>query len=140
VIRPTLSRGEHIVSVQVKDASGNLADTSALQIRFRVETDSKLLNVFNFPNPFTGETNFTFNITGSKVPEDMAIKVYTVAGRLVQEIHVPQSELRIGFNRVSWDGRDSEGDELANGVYFYKIVMVAGEQREEVIQKLAKIR
>ncbi|MBI4429901.1 MAG: hypothetical protein HY562_12380 [Ignavibacteriales bacterium] len=140
VVRPTFSKGEHVLSVQVRDASGNFADTSAHQVRFRVETDSKLLNVFNYPNPFARETNFTFNVTGSRLPEDITIKVYTVAGRLIQEIRVPQSDLRIGFNRVLWDGRDREGDELANGVYFYKIIMVAGEQKEEVIQKLAKIR
>ncbi|MBI3003855.1 MAG: hypothetical protein HYY49_00380 [Ignavibacteriales bacterium] len=140
IVRPTLSKGEHFLSVQVRDATGNFADTSARQVRFRVETESKLLNVFNYPNPFERETNFTFTVTGAGIPEELLVKVYTVAGRMIQEIRVPQAELRIGFNRILWDGRDREGDELANGVYFYKIVMVVGGRTDEAIQKLAKMK
>jgi flagellar hook assembly protein FlgD len=70
----------------------------------------------------------------------MTIKVYTVAGRLVREIKVTAAELRFGFNSILWDGRDQDGGELANGVYFYKIVMHVEDHAEEVVQKMARIR
>ena len=138
--RPHLSKGEHTLSVQVKDATGNFADTTARQVTFKVETEPGLLDVYNYPNPFAQQTQFTFNLVGSKLPDNLKIKIYTIAGRLVQEIDVWQGDLRIGFNRVPWDGRDRDGDELANGVYFYKIVMNVDGKSEEVVQKLAIVK
>jgi hypothetical protein len=135
-----LQRGEHSLALFVRDASGNLADTLASRVRFRVESESKLLNVFNYPNPFSNETHFTYNITGSTLPDDITIKVFTVAGRLIQEIRVPVSDIRFGFNRVPWDGRDRDGDEIANGVYLYRIALRVGDKTDSVIQKMAKMR
>ncbi|MEX2115805.1 MAG: CARDB domain-containing protein, partial [Bacteroidota bacterium] len=54
--RPTLAKGNHLLSVQVLDASGNPADSMEYEVRFKVETDLRLLQVFNFPNPFSTET------------------------------------------------------------------------------------
>jgi hypothetical protein len=138
--RPQLQSGEHVLSVQVSDVAGNVADTTAFRVTFRVETEPGLRDVYNYPNPFARETQFTFNLVGSKVPDQLRIKIYSLAGRLIQELTAWSSDLRIGFNRVSWNGRDREGDEVANGVYFYKIVMAVDGKTEEVIQKLAKVR
>jgi hypothetical protein len=139
-VRPALQSGEHSLALFARDATGNLADTLASQVRFRVESKSKILNVFNYPNPFARDTYFTYTVTGSELPNDITIKIYTVAGRLIQEIRVPPSDIRFGFNRTFWDGRDRDGDELANGVYLYKVILRIGEKTEEVIQKLAKVR
>jgi hypothetical protein len=138
--RPNLQKGEHTLSVQVKDAAGNFADSTAKEVTFNVETEAALLNVYNYPNPFSQETQFTFNLVGSKVPDKLNIKIYSIAGRLIQNLTVWNNELRIGFNRVPWNGRDRDGDEVANGVYFYKIVMNVDGKPEEVVQKMAKVR
>ena len=48
----------------------------------------------------------------------------TVTGRVVREITQDEiGPIRIGNNITSyaWDGRDEYGDQLANGVYFYKV-------------------
>ena len=138
--RPKLQKGEHTLSVQVLSTSGNFADTAARQVTFKVETEPGLLDVYNYPNPFAHQTQFTFNLVGSKVPDNLKIKIYSIAGRLIQELTVWSSDLRIGFNRVAWDGRDRDGDELANGVYFYKIAMSVDGKSQEVIQKLAIVK
>lgn len=140
VFRPSLTKGEHVLSLQVYDATGNPVDTAAREFRFRVEPQSRLLNVLNIPNPFVDETHFTFNLVGSKLPDELVIKIYTVSGRLIQELRVPRPDLRFGFNRVRWDGRDRDGDPVANGVYLYKIVMNIDGRAEEVIQKLARVK
>lgn len=140
VFKPRLQKGVHTISVQVQDASGNFADTSAREISFRVETASRLLNIVNIPNPISRDTYFTFNITGSQVPEEMRLRIYTVGGRAVYERSIPASDLRVGFNRIYWDARDRDGDLLANGVYFYKLSMNLDGAATEVIEKLAIIR
>ena len=50
----------------------------------------------------------------------------TVTGKIVREI--TQNELgmiRVGNNisDFAWDGRDEYGDQLANGVYLYRVIM-----------------
>jgi flagellar hook assembly protein FlgD len=39
-----------------------------------------------------------------------------------------------------WDGRDQEGDEVANGYYFYKIIAQVGEKNVTAIQRLTRVR
>jgi hypothetical protein len=139
-VRPALQSGEHSLALYVRDASGNLADTLSSQILFRVEKEPKLLDVFNYPNPFAINTYFTYRITGSELPSDITVKIYTVAGRMIQEIHASPSDIRFGFNRTYWDGRDRDGSEIANGVYLYKIILRTNDRTDEVIQKMAKLR
>lgn len=140
IVRPTLSKGPHTLNLQVLDASGNPADTMNYELRFNVETATRLLNVFNFPNPFSTETAFTFHLTGATQPDEVSIRVYTVAGRLIYERKLVPGEMNIGFNRIVWDGRDQNGDPVANGVYFYKVTAVQGGERVEVVEKMARMR
>jgi flagellar hook assembly protein FlgD len=46
------------------------------------------------------------------------------------------------FVRIPWDGRDRDGDEVANGVYLYKVVArtLDGRYTSEALGKLAKVR
>ncbi|HOV98019.1 MAG TPA: C25 family cysteine peptidase [Bacteroidota bacterium] len=138
--RPSLPKGEHALEIRVKDVTGNWSDSIATKIVFQVETESRLLQVYNYPNPFGRTTYFTFIITGRTMPEEVLIKIYTVAGRLIKTIRCNQSELQAGFNRVYWDGRDAEGDEIANGIYLYKILMKCENETVEATQKLAIVR
>ena len=42
----------------------------------------------------------------------------TVSGRRVASLQWPG---KAGFNVYCWDGRDSQGNETANGLYFYRL-------------------
>jgi flagellar hook assembly protein FlgD len=48
------------------------------------------------------------------------IKIYTVSGKLVRKLCEGCPAQR-GNNQFRWDGRDSEGHSVANGVYLYFI-------------------
>ena len=137
---PVFADGSHSLSVYGQDASGNFVDTISHNYNFSVFSTPDLLNVFNYPNPFKNDTYFTFELHGVQPPEEFKIKVFTVAGRLIRDFSIPQSNLKIGFNRFYWDGRDQDGDEIANGVYFYKIASKNNGIYKTVIEKLAKIK
>ncbi len=137
---PKLKDGSHTLSVFAKDSSGNFFNSTAYTYRFSVYNNPDLLQVYNYPNPFKEKTHFTFELRGVIVPQEFKIKVFTVAGRLIRVIDVPPSDLRIGFNTIGWDGRDQDGDEIANGLYFYKIVSKVGDEIKTVTQKLAKVK
>ncbi|MCK7522230.1 MAG: hypothetical protein MZV64_33425 [Ignavibacteriales bacterium] len=49
--KPTLKEGEHTLKVFANDGFGNLADSSGLQKRFIVSSETKILNIYNYPNP-----------------------------------------------------------------------------------------
>ena len=138
--KPKLKDGRHTLEVLAKDASGNFFDTTLSRTVFYVYNNPDLVYVYNYPNPFKNDTYFTFELRGTEVPEEFLIKIYTVAGRLIKDISVPSANLSIGFNRVYWDGRDQDGDEISNGVYFYKIISRLADETKVVTEKLAKVK
>jgi flagellar hook assembly protein FlgD len=103
-----------------------------------VDSELKLLYVFNYPNPFSKETYFTFKLT--QIPDELKIRIFTLAGRLIKEFVLMSADLRCDFNRILWNGRDQDGDKIANGVYLYKIVTSKNGSSTSVTQKLAVIR
>lgn len=135
---PILSTGEYELKVLWKNSSGNIVDSSGVKKFFLVSDEAKLLNVYNYPNPSKGETYFTFKLT--QIPEEIRIKIFTIAGRLVREIKLTSAELKYDFNKIFWNGRDEDGDAIANGVYLYKVIMKTGNKSEEAIQKLAIVK
>jgi hypothetical protein len=135
---PALSDGDYELKVLWKNSNSNIVDSSGVMKFFLISSEAKLLNVYNYPNPSRGETHFTFKLT--QLPEEIRIKIFTIAGRLVREIKLTDSALKYDFNKIYWDGRDEDGDLLANGVYLYKVIMKAGDKSEEVTQKLAIIK
>ena len=135
---PVLADGEYYLKVLWKDSRGNIVDSSGVEKFFLVSNEAKLLFVYNYPNPFTNETHFTFKLT--QIPDEIRIKIFTIAGRLVRELSISSAWLDYDFNKISWDGKDEDGDLLANGVYLYKVIMKAGDKTEDVTQKLAIVR
>jgi hypothetical protein len=136
--RPKLTgrRDPYKLWLQVQDSSGNQV-TMGSPLHFTVDSVWGIRNVFNYPNPFASETYFTFILTD--YVDELEIKIYTISGRLIQDIVVPPQSENAYF-RVYWNGRDRDGDEVANGVYFYKVLAKSGGVIKEVIGKLAKVR
>lgn len=140
--QPTLSDGIYYFGFNAEDAKrtpvyDNIQDS---EVRLRISTQSRLAELYNFPNPFSNGTAFTFLLTGIEPPQEMEIKVYTVAGRLIRVLTYPASSMRIGYNALKWDGRDEDGDELANGVYFYKVIARFADETNETIGRMAVLR
>jgi len=114
---------------------GNGFDTTKFVLDVVNETSFR--DVYNYPNPMKDNTLFTFNITGNQMPGDCRIKIYSVAGRIIKEIVIPAN---VGFNQVRWDGRDADGDYIANGVYFYRLLIKGDSEKHSDIQKLVVLR
>ncbi len=135
VYKPTLSDGVHDFMYVAYDLSNNYADT--IRYFLSVNPDLKIYDLNTYPNPMKNQTNFMFNLSGSNIPNNSRIKIYTVAGRLVKTISfVPN----IGYNQIQWDGRDNDGDYMANGVYLYKLIIEGNSKKETSIQKLVILK
>lgn len=110
--------------------------------RFRVTAASGRLgfrDLFAFPNPFgAGGTNFSFTLVGS-ADTDLKLRVFTTSGRII--LTQIWRGLTPGYQQLPWDGRDAEGSELANGVYFFRLTATrrSGEHTEGA-GRLVKLR
>ncbi|MCH7401007.1 C25 family cysteine peptidase [Belliella kenyensis] len=96
------------------------------EVSFEVINESTITNFYPYPNPFSTSTRFVFTVTGSEVPDQIKIQIMTVTGRVVREILQDElGNIRIGNNITdfAWDGRDEFGDQLANGVYIYRVLV-----------------
>ncbi len=134
--------GIYELSAQATDASGNLSGTGSFKINFEVINKSTITEVINYPNPFSTSTRFVFTLTGSEVPDDFRIQIMTVRGTVVREIGRDElGPIRIGRNitEFAWNGKDEFGDQLANGVYLYRVMTringVGVEKRESEADK-----
>jgi hypothetical protein len=131
---PTLEDGSYTAEVTADDFNGN---TNQETITFQVGGEFALKEIANHPNPFSDETWFTYVLT--QPVESVEIKIYTSAGRRIY--HLKDVPARQGYNEILWDGADKNGKEVANGVYFYKIIARTQDgKRVNEIRKLAVIR
>lgn len=123
--QPTvLADGKYALRAEATDASGNPSGSEPYFVNFDVINESQITNFFPYPNPFSTRTQFVFTLTGSEIPDEIIIQIMTVNGTVVREITQDEiGPIRIGHNKTeyAWDGRDEYGDQLANGVYLYKV-------------------
>ncbi|MBI4535246.1 MAG: hypothetical protein HY708_03140, partial [Ignavibacteriae bacterium] len=138
---PELPNGEHELKFRLARMNGfGEVDSIEHLVMVKVLNETRVLQVYNYPNPFATDTYFTFMLTGSRPPDELTIRIFTISGRKIREINVPAASLQVGFNRIYWDGRDNDGDEIANGYYFYRISVRGDGKTDAAVEKLAKLR
>ena len=96
----------------------------------------QIWDIHNYPNPLKRETTFTYRL--SLDADEVSITIYTTSGRRVTVLK--EASGNEGYNEHLWDGRNDDGVLLANGVYFYRIRAVTGEQTAQLLGRLAVLR
>ncbi|HNW97013.1 MAG TPA: C25 family cysteine peptidase [Bacteroidales bacterium] len=117
--------GIYKLIVQAKDKSQNNSGYYDYELDFEVINKSTITQVMNWPNPFSTATHFVFTLTGSEIPNYFKIQIMTITGKVVREITLDElGSIHIGRNITpyAWDGKDEYGDQLANGVYLYRVI------------------
>jgi len=97
-------------------------------------------SVLPYPNPVRAGCRFTFMMSRQA---DVRVRVYSLAGRLVRDLGFRPASF--GYNDIEWDGRDSNGDLPANGVYLFTLTAQVDEgpgrrQQVTVRDKLLVLR
>ncbi len=111
-------------------------ETSELEIvRFNVEAELNIRYLTNYPNPFRDGTEFVFQLTR---PAEVDLRIFSVTGKNLARFSTKGEN---GYNRIYWNGRDAEGDEVANGVYLYRIkARGGGEEIRSDIKRAVRMR
>ncbi|MDX1440349.1 MAG: T9SS type A sorting domain-containing protein, partial [Rubricoccaceae bacterium] len=81
-----------------------------------------------YPNPFNPETSIQFSIPNRG---EVELAVFDTKGRLVRRLI---RATRAGGNYTErWDGRDVNGETVASGVYFVRLVWSGRSQSQKVV-------
>jgi|GEM_PF-5076105 len=128
------------VTISSDDGMGNpdYPDDSFFDVTYVGETgidDAELGRVTlsqNVPNPFNPHTEIRFTLP---VAGRVVLDVFDVAGRHVRTL-VHEEAMQAGEHVVPWAGLDDDGQELASGVYFYRL-KTAGER---VVRKMVLLK
>lgn len=123
----SLPDGKYTLNVQLSDASGNESGKVQYRVNFEVVGASTISHFYPYPNPFSSQMRFVYTLTGDQIPDDIVIQILTVSGKIVKEIHKDElGDIKIGHNvsDYTWDGTDTYGNKLANGVYLYRVKTV----------------
>ncbi len=118
-----LATGPHSLRLKAWDTYNNSAEK---EIEFVVAHDEKLAldHVLNYPNPFASSTTFFFdhNQAGGEPDNlDVQVQIFTVAGHLVRTLTATVSSTEAHQRSITWNGRDEYNDQLARGVYVYRL-------------------
>ena len=70
----------------------------------------------NYPNPFNPSTTITYSLNKAG---NVNIDIFDIYGKLVN--HLFSGFKSPGNHQVIWDGRNSSGNKIASGTYFYQI-------------------
>ena len=129
---PVLEPGEYRIRLQAQDANGNISDTERTGT---VAGEFEIKNIANFPNPFVpgSGTYFAYYLTESA--DEVSLKIYTITGRRI--LAIDTLDASVSFNEFHYDGYDSDGEPLANGVYLYKFTARKGDIRKQKGGKIA---
>jgi methionine-rich copper-binding protein CopC len=131
-----LEFGRHTVKLEVSDLAPK-ANTATQEWSFVVESDEiAMVNPRNFPNPFASATTIAFTLAQQA---KITIEIYDVTSRLVRPL-VQDEQREAGPVAIQWDGKTTEGDDLARGVYFCQITVDSSLEPEAFVLKMALIR
>lgn len=147
--------GSHELTIVV-DAGGvaELSDadnTAVKEIRVNDPNDLFVMEHFTYPNPAGDGDDLSFRYELSREAAAADIRVFDITG---QELGLFQKGLEAGgpgeglgtsagWNTVGWDGFDGPADDLASGVYVYKLRVYSRgitEAADEVTGRFAVVR
>ena len=69
----------------------------------------------NYPNPFNASTTLHYDLPE---PSRVSIVIFDVLGSEV--IKLVDDDQHYGYKKIIWDGKNSNGNVVAPGVYFYR--------------------
>ncbi len=80
------------------------------------------LTLYNYPNPFNPEHETTQIVFLLDQPQDVELTIYDVARDRICQKRRTAHECVAGKNTFVWDGRNEQGNIVANGIYLMRII------------------
>ncbi|MBC8042311.1 MAG: hypothetical protein IAF08_02590 [Rhizobacter sp.] len=142
--------GTHRVKFIFYDA--NLGVVESEEMIFQVQDEFEVEVFGNYPNPFKDFTYIAYEIRSNPSVDNLEIKFYTVAGRLINTYNRKTNKVsgfettnddfpeETGPHVVAWNGTDEFGNPVANGLYYAKVRATLQGKVSEKILKIVRLR
>ncbi len=130
------TNGTSFVGVQNIGASGIIINAN-LVVGFAagIEDEPLLPSSYgleqNYPNPFNPSTTIGFSLPASS---EVKLDVYNLKGELTATLAT--GRYAAGNHSALWDGRNQSGENVASGVYFYRLLT----EEQEISKKMVLIK
>ena len=131
----------YILSISGTDNTGATLSTQSVSFQ-TMSDDLTLTEVLNGPNPFNPSTESTRIQYQLGRDADVSIYIFSISGRKVwSDSYTASSTGGItGLNTVLWNGQDSTGTTVANGVYIAYVIADDGTNKIKRTLKIAVLR
>ncbi|MCQ2960122.1 MAG: type IX secretion system sortase PorU [Bacteroidales bacterium] len=115
-----LEEGEHTISLTIYDSYNNVSET---EISFTVcnSKNIKLTKLYNYPNPMKDISYFHFEHNQAGNEMKVTIRISDIAGNIVRVLSYSGTPNGFLENSLYWDGKNSHGVRMSQGVYPYTI-------------------
>lgn len=125
-----LKEGYHTLQLIAFD---NLNRPSVANTHFIVKKSGELSleRLLPYPNPMKKDAYITFILSQDA---EVNIGIHTVSGKRIRTI---KTQGKQGFNQIFWDGRDGDGDRIANNTYFVRVKATNASKKS--VEKTEKI-
>jgi len=96
----------------------------------KLQTVPKTFKLYqNVPNPFSKMTTIRYALP---IMTKVSLKIYDVTGRQVRKL--VDGDQEPGIYTITWDGKDDRNQNLASGVYFYRLETKEFKSTKKVVQ------
>jgi len=133
---PPIAAGEHKLTLKAWDINNNSVE-STIHFTVKEQENIALDHVLNYPNPFTTKTSFFFEHNQVCSELDAQVQIFTISGKVVKTINQTVNTIGFRSNAIDWDGKDDFGDQLAKGVYIYRLIVKSSTG--EIAEKTEKL-
>ncbi len=126
-----LTAGSHDLTLEIRHG-GTLGLRSTVSVQVG---GFDLTQVAVYPNPFDQFTAISYQLTSPA--DEVVIRIYTISGRQVQQLRGPRN---VGYSQIAWDGRDADGDQVANGTYVFRVTASWPLEEDEFTGRIVRAR
>jgi len=129
-----LPTGRNDIKLVVFDSFNEMATADTWFITSSI-VDIKIKDALVYPNPMKRNGgDFTFNLSHEAT---ISFSIYTITGRKIYSKNNITAKKGFNYGILNWNGRDADGQKIANGTYFYKIKATAkeGKGTTEITEK-----
>ena len=132
---PVQTEGLHSITIKAWNVA-DISNTATIQFLVKKRIQLQIKNLFNYPNPFTAKTTFSFEHNQPNGQLTVVIAVFNSNGQLMKEINQSFTDAGSRSCSIDWDGKDGSGQKLAPGLYFYRIIVTTTDGSATATQKL----
>jgi len=117
------------------DLDGTFEYSAAIEVTIGAPRKFSLSQ--NYPNPFNPSTTIRYELPD---PSNVTILIYDILGREV--IQLVNEEQSFGKYQIIWNGKDNKGNDVASGLYLYRMVanVVKGNEQYLMTRKLLLLK